>query len=219
LRRGNSRNSFQKRFPRASDHCASWHGEWRRVRPARRHPVEHTATIENSKNSVEVNSFCSRLAARRVIPYRLVLQSYKPHHSCALGFRSDLCSTAVNKKFDTRDETGVIRSQEQPHLCNFIGFPHASHRDRGHNPRNLWRLPTQHRRINWTRTHNVGADAPVLRSVVQVRTKERMAALLAAYTPKAGIPLTLATEPLRMAARREPWATGEPPFVPRTRGI
>jgi len=28
--------------------------EWRRVRRARRHPVEHTATIENSKKSVEV---------------------------------------------------------------------------------------------------------------------------------------------------------------------
>src|SRR6202040_993229 len=36
------------------------------------------------------------------------------------------------------------------------------------------------------------------RSVVQVRTNERMAALLAAYTPKAAVPLTLATEPLRM---------------------
>src|SRR5258707_8736905 len=36
------------------------------------------------------------------------------------------------------------------------------------------------------------------RSVVQVRTKERMAALLAAYTPKAAVPFTLATEPLRM---------------------
>src|SRR5258708_23624360 len=36
------------------------------------------------------------------------------------------------------------------------------------------------------------------RSVVQVRTKERIAALLAAYTPKAAVPLTLATEPLRM---------------------
>jgi hypothetical protein len=36
------------------------------------------------------------------------------------------------------------------------------------------------------------------RSVVQVRTKDRIAALLAAYTPKAAVPLTLATEPLRM---------------------
>src|SRR5580693_10619810 len=36
------------------------------------------------------------------------------------------------------------------------------------------------------------------RSVVQVLTKERIAALLAAYTPKAAVPLTLATEPLRI---------------------
>src|SRR6202040_2716016 len=36
------------------------------------------------------------------------------------------------------------------------------------------------------------------RSVVQVRTKEGMAALLAAYTPNPAVPLTLATEPLRM---------------------
>src|SRR5208282_2984230 len=36
------------------------------------------------------------------------------------------------------------------------------------------------------------------RSVVQVRTKERIAALLAAYTPNAAVPFTLATEPLRM---------------------
>src|SRR6202007_1751900 len=37
-----------------------------------------------------------------------------------------------------------------------------------------------------------------LRSEVQVRTKERTAALVAPYTPKAGVPFTLATEPLRM---------------------
>ena len=44
-------------------------------------------------------------------------------------FRSDLGSAAVNEQFDTRDETGVIRSQKQSRLSNFLGFPHASHRD------------------------------------------------------------------------------------------
>src|SRR5229473_8715611 len=51
-------------------------------------------------------------------------------------FRSDLGSAAVNEQFDTGDETGVIRSQKQRHLSNFLGFPHASHRDGRHNPRN-----------------------------------------------------------------------------------
>ena len=71
--------------------------------------------------------------------------------------RLDLGSAAVNEQLDTCDETGVIRPQKQRHLSNFLGFPHASHRDGGHNPRNhVCRLP------------------------------------------KAAVPLTLATEPLRM---------------------
>jgi hypothetical protein len=49
--------------------------------------------------------------------------------------RLDLRSAAVNEQFDTRDETGVIRSQKQRHLGNFLGFSHAPHRDGGHNPR------------------------------------------------------------------------------------
>jgi len=53
-----------------------------------------------------------------------------------VSFRLDLGSAAVNEQFDTRDETGVIRRQKQHHLSNFLGFPHASHRDGGHNPRN-----------------------------------------------------------------------------------
>src|SRR5258705_12535087 len=71
-------------------------------------------------------------------------------------FRSDLGSAAVYEQFDTRDETGVIRSEKQRHLSNFLRFPHASHRDGGHNPRNhIWRLPTRKRRIDRTRTNNV----------------------------------------------------------------
>ena len=71
-------------------------------------------------------------------------------------FRLDLGSTAVNEQFDTRDETGVVRSQKQRRLGNFLGFPHASHRDSRHNPRNhVWRLPGRHLRIDWTRTNNV----------------------------------------------------------------
>ena len=57
------------------------------------------------------------------------------------SFRLDLGSAAVNEQFDTRDETGVIRRQKQRHLSNFLGFPHASHRDGGHNPRNhVWQI-------------------------------------------------------------------------------
>src|ERR1700730_6508610 len=71
-------------------------------------------------------------------------------------FRLDLRSAAVNEQFDTRDETGVIRGQKQRHLGNFLGFPHAPHRDGGHNPRNhVRRLPTYQRRIDRTRTNNV----------------------------------------------------------------
>ena len=50
--------------------------------------------------------------------------------------RLDLGSAAVNEQFDTRDETGVVRSKKQRHVSNFLGFPHASHRDGGHNPCN-----------------------------------------------------------------------------------
>jgi hypothetical protein len=52
------------------------------------------------------------------------------------SFRLDLGSAAVNEEFDTRDETGVVRRQKQRHLSNFFGFPHAAHRDGGHDPRN-----------------------------------------------------------------------------------
>src|SRR3984893_8702157 len=72
------------------------------------------------------------------------------------SFRLDLGSAAVNEHFDTRDETGVIRRQKQRHLSYFPRFPHAPHRDGGHNPRNHVRsLPTYHRRIDRTRTNNV----------------------------------------------------------------
>src|ERR1700722_16451218 len=58
------------------------------------------------------------------------------------SFRLDLGSATVNEQFYTRDETGVIGRQKQRHLGNFLGFPHPSHRDRGHNPRNdVSRLP------------------------------------------------------------------------------
>src|SRR5467141_4606897 len=78
-------------------------------------------------------------------------------------FRLDLGSAAVNEQFDTRDETGVIGREKQRHLSNFLGFPHASHGNGGHNPRNhICRLPTRQRRIDWTRTNNVGADTTVL---------------------------------------------------------
>src|SRR5580700_10644168 len=78
-------------------------------------------------------------------------------------FRSDLGSAAVNEQFYTRDETGVIRRQKQRHLSNFLGFPHASHRDGGRNPRkHVCRLPIRQRRIDRTRTNNVRADTTVL---------------------------------------------------------
>src|SRR5882757_8367070 len=71
-------------------------------------------------------------------------------------FRSDLGSAAVNKQFDTRDETGVIRSEKQRDLSNFLGFPHASHRDCRHNPRNhVCGQPIRKGCIDWTRTNNV----------------------------------------------------------------
>jgi len=45
------------------------------------------------------------------------------------SLRLDLGSAAVNEQFDTGDETGVVRSEKQRYLSNFLGFPHASHRD------------------------------------------------------------------------------------------
>src|SRR6266851_7747022 len=77
--------------------------------------------------------------------------------------RLDLGSAAVNEQFDTRDETGVIRSQKQRNLSNFLGFPHASHWDGGNNPGNhVCRLPTRQRRIDRTRADHVRADTTVL---------------------------------------------------------
>src|SRR5260221_1092534 len=71
-------------------------------------------------------------------------------------FRLDLGSAAVNEQFDTRDETGVIGCQEQRDLINFLGIPHAPHRDGGHNPGNhVSRLPTRQRCIDRTRTNHV----------------------------------------------------------------
>ena len=73
-----------------------------------------------------------------------------------VSVRLDLGSATVNEEFDARNETRVIRRQKQRHLCNFLGFPHASHRDGGNNPRNhVWRLPVRQRRIDRTRTDNV----------------------------------------------------------------
>src|SRR6267142_5710056 len=77
-------------------------------------------------------------------------------------FRLDLGSAAINEQFDTCDETRVIRRQKQRRLSNFLGLPHASHRNGGHNPRNhVWRLPTRQWRIDRTRTNNVRADTTV----------------------------------------------------------
>jgi len=41
------------------------------------------------------------------------------------SFRLDLGSAAVNEQFDTRDETGVIRSQKQHHIGTSSGFPYS----------------------------------------------------------------------------------------------
>jgi hypothetical protein len=68
----------------------------------------------------------------------------------------DLGPSAVNEQFDSRDETGIIRSEKQRHLRNFFRFPHTSHRNGRNNPPNQFcRLPTHERRIDGTRTHNV----------------------------------------------------------------
>src|SRR6202521_2081718 len=68
------------------------------------------------------------------------------------SFRLDLGSAAVNEQLDACDETGVIRRKKQRHLCNFLGFPHPSHWDSGHNPRNhVCRLPTRQWGIDRTR--------------------------------------------------------------------
>src|ERR1700680_4029642 len=95
-------------------------------------------------------------------------------------FRLDLGSAAVYKQFDTRDETGVIRRQKQRHLSNFLGFPHASHRGVD----TIRAITSADCRLasgvligpGLTMFERIRRS---FRSVVQVRTKERMAALLA----------------------------------------
>src|SRR5579864_2768674 len=77
-------------------------------------------------------------------------------------YQLDLGSAAVNEQFNTRDETRVLRSQKQRRLRNFLGFPHASHRDGGHNPRNhVWSLPTHHWRTDRTRTASIDKSPPM----------------------------------------------------------
>src|SRR3979409_477390 len=72
------------------------------------------------------------------------------------GSRSDLPSAAINEQFDTSDETGVIRRQKQSHPGNLIGFPHAAHRDGGHNPRNsLRRLSMDSRGVGRTGANDI----------------------------------------------------------------
>ena len=43
--------------------------------------------------------------------------------------RSDLRSAPVHEEFDARDETRIVRSEKQSRFGNFVGLPHASHRD------------------------------------------------------------------------------------------
>ena len=66
---------------------------------------------------------------------RVVPKLFMTLYSAAVNHanRLDLRSAAVNKQFNTRDETGVIRSQKQRGLRNFDRLPHASHRDGGDN--------------------------------------------------------------------------------------
>src|SRR3981081_3223720 len=72
------------------------------------------------------------------------------------GSRSDLPSAAINEQFDTCDETGVIRRQKQRRPGNFIGFPHAAHRDGGHNPPNsLRRLSVDSRGVSRTGANDI----------------------------------------------------------------
>src|SRR5207237_8050045 len=105
--------------------------------------------------------------------------------------RLDLGSAAVNEQFDTRDETGVIRSEKQRHLSNFLGFPHASHRDGGHNPRNhVCSLPSRQRRIDRTRDHNVDRIRRSISYVVKVGKMVRMAVSVTVLTTNSGETLT-----------------------------
>src|SRR5580692_3683676 len=76
--------------------------------------------------------------------------------------RSNLSTPAVDEQFNSCDETGIIRSQKQCDLGNFLGLPHASHRNRGNNPRDhVCGLPVRERRVDWTWTNDVRADATV----------------------------------------------------------
>jgi len=55
--------------------------------------------------------------------------------SSVLSVRETWALPPSNEQFDTGDETGVIRRPEtNARLGNFLGFPHASIGDRGHNP-------------------------------------------------------------------------------------
>src|SRR5260370_20201052 len=79
-----------------------------------------------------------------------------PHRSAHFLRNATSSLILSQRSFNTRDKTGVIRRQKQSHLINFLGFPHASHGDGGHNPRNhVGRLPTRQRRIDRARTNNV----------------------------------------------------------------
>jgi len=92
----------------------------------------------------------------------------------------NLGSPAVNEQFDTGDETGVIGREKQRHLRNFLRFP----------MRPIGMVDTIRAITSQTAIRQRRVDRPGLttferirrsfRSVVQVRTNDRSAALLAA---------------------------------------
>src|ERR1700722_13650383 len=77
--------------------------------------------------------------------------------------RSDLSSAAINEQFDTCNKSRIIRRQKQRCFGNFVGLPHASHGNGGHNPRNgVCGLPIDNWSIGRPWANDVGTNMTVL---------------------------------------------------------
>jgi hypothetical protein len=100
-----------------------------------------------------------------------------------LKFRraSDLCRPTVYKQLDAGNEAAVVRGEENGGLANFVCFTDASHGDAADNPFFYFFV---HKHIQTGRLNNAGAHHAIrifrgLRSTIQLRAKERTAALVA----------------------------------------
>ena len=118
--------------------------------------------------------------------------------------QSDFGHATIDVKLCTRDIAGLIGCEESDSLGNLVWVAQSSEWDvvldlLFHLQERLALLKVfQNRSVDVTRAEHIYAMRRSRKSLVQVRAKERTAALVALYTLIAGKPLILAINPFRM---------------------